>query len=280
MTRAVRLIRSFAPAGAAALLLLPRPAAGGEVAAVLSSNSGHYLEAYAAFKAAFPGEADVLDASVRDFKLPEDVHYAAAFGARATALKYPPGTHLVYALSPVVSGNPHWHQIPLVPPPGDALAAYKGLQPGLARLAVLWSAYPGEAYLDELRAEGEKAGVDVVSVRLKSPDSLPDRLRRLMGQVDAFWLMPDPVLITQDSLMLLASFSCSNAIPFYAPTYALVLAGATATFSHDFRDAGEAAAGAVAALKAGKKLPGVIYTDKARLRVSETPREKCRWPIK
>lgn len=280
MTQAGRTGRIFAPALAAALLFLPRPAAGGEVVAVLSSDSGHYLEAYAAFKEAFPGEADMLDASVRDFKLPEDVRYAAAFGARATALKYPPGTHIVYALAPVVSGNPHWHQIPLAPPPGDALAAYKGLQPGLARLAVLWSAYPGEDYLDELRAAGGKAGVEVISVRLKSPDSLPERLRRLMGQVDAFWLMPDPVLITQDSLMLLASFSCSNSIPFYAPTNALVLAGATATFSHDFRDAGEAAAAAVAALKAGKKLPGRIYTGKARLNVNEDLREKCRWPIK
>ena len=75
------------------------------------------------------------------------------------------------------------------------------------------------------------SGVEIISVRLQSPDSMPERLRKLMGKMDAFWLMPDPVLITKSSLMVLADFSCANSIPFYAPTYALVQGGATASFA-------------------------------------------------
>lgn len=280
MTPDSSLERMLARAAAAALLCAPVPAAASDVAAVLSSDIGPYQEAYSGFKAAFAGEADLVDASAKDFRLPDDVHFVAAFGAKAAAVKYPPGTHLVYALAPVVSQNPHWLQVSMAPHPGEALAAYKGLQPGLRRLAVFWSAYPGEAYMDELRAEGEKAGVAVISARLKSPDSLPERLRRLMGGIDAFWLMPDPALITQDSLMVLTSFSCSNGIPFYAPTTALVQAGATATYSQDFRAAGEAAAAAITGLKEGRDLQGAFYAGKASLRVNEALRGKCRWPIK
>ena len=214
-------------AAAGALLLFTAgelPAA--ELATIVSSDSGPYAEALEAFKAALSIPSDFYDASSPDFTPPEDATHVVAFGARAAAVGYPPGTQLVYALAPVNGRSRGWHEISMLPPPAEAIAAYKGLQPGLKRLAVFWAAYPGETYLDELRKEGEKAGITVILTKLKGPDSFPERLRRLMGKMDAFWLMPDPVLINKNSLMVLASFSCANSIPFYAPTYALVQNGA------------------------------------------------------
>jgi len=254
------------------------PCAAGEVAAVLSSASGHYADAYAAFKAGPHGGAVLLDASNPGFTLPLDVKYVAAFGVKAAALRYPPGTRLVYALAPV-EGRAHSHEISMAPRPSEALAAYKKLQPGLKRLAVFWSVYPGEDYIEELRAAGVGAGVEIISARLSSPDSLPERLRRLMGKMDAFWLLPDPALITQSSVMLLSAFSCANAVPFYAPTYALALGGGTASFAPDFSEAGAAASRAVSALAAGGQLPHVIYPEHVELRVNEALLGKCRWPL-
>jgi hypothetical protein len=265
--------------GLAALLcgsVLPCPA--GEVAAILSSDSGHYSAAYAAFKAGPSGRADLLDASSPDFYIPADVKYVAAFGVKAAALRYPPGTHLVYALAPV-EGRAHSHEISMAPRPAEALAAYKKLQPGLKRLAVFWTAYPGEDYINELRAAGAGAGVEIISAQLKSPDSLPERLRRLMGKMDAFWLMPDPALITQPSFMVLSAFSCANSVPFYAPTYALAQGGGTASFAPDFAEAGAAAGRAVAVLVSGGQLPRVIYPENVELRVNENLIGKCKWPI-
>lgn len=254
------------------------PSAAGEVAAVLSSDSGHYSEAYAAFKAGPQGSAILLDASNPGFALPSDVKYVAAFGVKAAALRYPPGTSLVYALAPV-EGRARSHEISMVPLPSEALAAYKGLQPGLKRLAVFWTAYPGEDYIEELRAAGEAAGVEIISARLNSPDSLPERLRRLMGKMDAFWLMPDPALITQSSVMVLSAFSCANSVPYYAPTYALALAGGTASFAPDFAEAGAAAGRALAVLVSGGNLPRVVYPEHVELRVNEALLGKCKWPI-
>lgn len=265
---------------AAAALLCARPARAGETAVVISADSSHYMEAYRAFNAALGERIEFLDASVPGVRLPDDIHYAAAFGARAVALRYPPGTKLVYALAPVTPHGAQWHQVSMVPQPGRALAAYRGLQPGLKRLAVFWAAYPGADYIEELRVAGEKAGIEIISARLKSPDSIPERLRHLLGKMDAFWLMPDPVLITRSSLMVLASFSCANSLPFYAPTYSLLETGAAATFSPDFSEAGAAAAGAIAALRAGREVPRIIYTDSSRLSVNKELIEKCRWPLK
>lgn len=265
--------------GLAALLCCRAlPCAAGEVAAVLSSESGHYADAYAAFKAGPNGGAGLLYASAPGFALPPDVKYVAAFGVKAAALRYPPGTRLVYALAPV-EGRAHSHEISMAPRPAEALAAYKKLQPGLKRLAVFWAAYPGEDYVEELRAAGVGAGMEIISVRLSSPDSLPERLRRLMGKMDAFWLMPDPALITQSSVMVLSAFSCANSVPFYAPTYALALGGGTASFAPDFIEAGAAAARAVAVLVSGGELPHVVYPENVQLRVNEAMLGKCKWPL-
>ncbi|HAU90182.1 MAG TPA: hypothetical protein DCW72_08175, partial [Elusimicrobia bacterium] len=247
--------------GLAALLCCRAlPAAAGEVAAVLSSDSGHYAEAYASFKAGPHGGAEKFDASAQGFILPAEVKYVAAFGVKAAALRYPPGTRLVYALAPV-EGRAHSHEISMAPRPADALAAYKKLQPGLKRLAVFWTAYPGDDYIEELRAAGVGAGMEIISARLNSPDSLPERLRKLMGKMDAFWLMPDPALITQSSVMVLSAFSCANSVPFYAPTYALALGGGTASFAPDFAAAGSEAGRALAVLGSGGQLPRVIYPE-------------------
>lgn len=275
-------ISQLSTSACAALLLCAAglPARAGEVAAVLSSGSGAYTEAYDAFSRAFQGQTDLVDASAVPAALPVDVRYVAAFGARAVALAYPAGTHRVYALAPLPSRAQDWHEISMLPEPAAALAAFKELQPGLARLAVFWSSYPGDKYMAALRKQGQVSGVDIVPARLSSPDQFPQRLRSLMGEMDAFWLMPDPVLITQNSLMILAAFACSNSVPFYAPTHALLRNGATAVLAPNFADAGTAAARAVAVLRAGGKLPPVIYADSQPLSVNFDQAEKCRWPLR
>lgn len=264
---------------AACLLLSPAAASGETLAAVLSSDSGPYAEAYAAFRSEMDEPFDLYDLSKPGTAFPQDAEYAIAFGAKAAALDYPHVTRLVYALTPVAIRARGWHEISMLPEPARALAAYRGLQPGLKRLAVFWTAYPGEDYLSDLKRAGEALGIQVLPSRLKSPEYFPERLRSLLGKMDAFWLMPDPPLITQSSIMLLAKFSCDNAIPFYAPTQALVASGATASYAPDFAGSGTAAAKAVKAILAGESAPRIVYPEHPVLRVSDLPAEKCRWPI-
>ena len=265
---------------AALCLLAPVTARAADLAAVVSSNSGPYAQAYAAFRAALKHPMDFYDASKPGFTPPEDARYAVAFGARAVAADYQPGTRGVYALAPVANSARGWHQISMVPSPEAAIRIYKALQPDLRRLAVFWSAYPGEEYLEALRQAGEVAGIDIISARLKSADSFPDRLRRLLGKMDAFWLMPDPALINTSSLLVLASFSCANSVPFYAPTPALVGNGASASFAPDFSQAGAAAAAAVETLYTGGKVPRVVFVEEPQLKLNEELITKCRWPLK
>lgn len=273
--------KGAACAALAALLLRAAPGAGaGELAAVISAPSGPYNEALSGFKAALALPFESYDASKPGFAPPEDLRFVVAFGVRAAAIDYPPGTHLVYALAPINAARPGWHEISMLPEPGAAMAAYQALQPSLKRLAVLWNKYPGERYLAELTKAGAARGISVIPVKVKDPDFFPDRLRYLMGKMDAFWLMPDPALINKSSLLVLANFSCANAIPFYAPTYALVQNGASASFSSDFAAAGAAAARAISNIYNGGEQPQVAYPDKPAMLVNTELAEKCGWPFR
>lgn len=252
----------------------------GELAAVISAPSGPYNDALAGFKTALDIPFESYDASKPGFEPPGDIKYVAAFGVRAAAIDYPPGTRLVYALAPITTRRPGWHEISMLPAPAEAMAAYQALQPSLKRLAVFWTKYPDKRYLDELEKAGVARGIVVIPVKMKGPDLFPERLRYLMGKMDAFWLMPDPALINQSSLMVLANFSCANAIPFYAPTSALVQDGASASFSSDFAAAGAAAARAIRGIYHGEDQPAVTYPDKAAMRVNKELTDKCSWPFK
>ncbi len=265
---------------AALSIFAPTAARSAEVAAILASDSGPYAEACAAFRAELKHPADIYDASRPGFVPPDDVKFMAAFGARAVAAGHPSGTRGVYALAPLVMRGHGWHQISMVPAPEAAIASYKALQPGLRRLAVFWSAYPGEDYLLQLRDAGARAGIEIISAKLKSPDSFPDRLRRLLGKMDAFWLMPDPALINTGSLMVLANFACANSIPFYAPTPALMHSGAAASLAPDFAQSGAAAAAVIEALYRSEEVANVIFVERPQLKLNEELIDKCRWPIK
>ncbi len=268
------------PAALALPILLAGPALGGEISAVLSSGSGPYAEAYASFKTGLALPHGTYDASAADFVPPENSAYFAAFGARAAAADYPPGSRGVYVLAPSTVRRRGWQHISMVPSPAGAVAGFLALQPGLKRLAVFWAAYPGEHYMEELRDAGRRAGVDIISAKLRSTDAFPERLRGLLGRMDAFWLMPDPALITAHSLMVLASFACGNSVPFYAPTAALVQNGATASLAPDFAQSGAAAAEAARAFLRGEDLPEVLFVENPRLRLNAELIAKCRWPVK
>jgi len=79
--------------------------------------------------------------------------------------------------------------------------------------------------------------------------------------------------------MVLSSFSCANSIPFYAPTSALVLNGASASFAPDFAEAGVEAAKAITNIYRGGQQPRVTYPEKSTLRVNTDLVDKCRWPF-
>jgi hypothetical protein len=263
---------SFAPAACPAQ----------EAVAVLAKGSGLYFDTFLAFQKAFGRPVAAFDLSLEKPSLHPDLRAAVAFGAKAAAFDYPETAKLIYLMAPGYMPRKHGGgatKISTLPEPAQAVAAYKELQPGLGRLAVFHSKSTRSAYIAELTAAARSRGVEIIAVGLGGPGEFPDRLRALVGKIDAFWLLPEPTLINRTSLLILGEFSCANKLPFYAPAAGLTDLGAAAAFSPNFTEAGITAAAALKKALAGEKLPSTLYVARSELTVNGAFIKKCGLPV-
>lgn len=267
----------------ALLACLALPAGAQRVAAVLAKGSGLYFDTYLAFQKAYGRPVVPFDLSEnRNPRLPGGLRAVAAFGTRAAALEYPKGVTVIYALAPTYTPDllgPDFVRVSPLPEPGSTLATYLRLQPGLKRLAVFYSPGDFNFYLNKLDAAAREAGIKIVRSPLSSPTDFPAALRSLVGHIDAFWLLPEPVLIDLTSLHVLGEFSCSNKVPFYAPSGGLTNYGAAAAFAPGYLQTGKAVARALKTALAGGKLPELVFPDDAVLTLNPDAIRKCGLPL-
>lgn len=266
---------------AAALLCLASPAmAANEVVAVLSSGGGAYLEAFSAFQAAYGAEVTYFDVSREKPALPPGTKVVVAFGTKAATYPYPPGTDIVYCMAPGAFVPQQGRQgrtikISMVPDMRLTISKIKQTYPQLRRLRAFWMVPGFGAYADDLKKAGEAVGVEVTPVKVEKIDDLPGILRGGLGGMDAFWLPPDPLLISPESLMIFREFSWNNRIPMYATTKGLVREGACASVGISFAESGAAAAANARALLAGENPPPVFFTDKIELVLNASAAKRC-----
>lgn len=250
------------------------------VVAVLSKADGVYMEAFSAFQAAYGADIPHYDLSRSAPDLPPQVRTVVAFGGKAAALNYPPRVDLVYAMAPglVLSrrGTARSVKISLIPGIHRVLARIKDIQPDIRKLTVFWSADRYDSLAQEAFRIASHLGIEITLQKVGKPEDLPGLLRGHMGRMEAFWLPPDPLLVTPVNLRILREFSWSNGVPFYGTTKGMSREGAVASVGVTYRDMGEAAAVAVRGLERGGEMPEVIYPEKEELTLNATAARRCR----
>lgn len=263
-----------------ALLACAPPAAAQEVLPVLSSGGGAYLEAYAAFRAASGVEAPYRDLSLRKPETGPETRVVAAFGGKAALAVYPPGVDVVYCMAPGIflkTSPPRGKtvKISMIPAFGEIFSRIRLLQPSLKRLHIFWSAPGFATYMAALKAAAAEYGIETVPVLVEGGGALPPLLRARLGEIEAFWTLPDPLLLTRENLRVLREFSWGNSVPFYGSSRGVTREGAAASIGVSFKRAGETAAGAVRRLKAGEALPEVIFPEQSELTINATAADNC-----
>lgn len=268
-------------AAALPLLLASAPPAGAEdTVAVLSSGSAAYLEAFSSFQASYGSAVPYYDLSKKKKDLPAGIKNIVAFGGKAANQTYAPGVNLVYCMAPgfFYKNTPpatRTVKISMVPEFRLLFEKLLAVQPGLKRLRIFWMVPDFETYTDAVKAEGAKQGVEVTAVRAESSEALPGLLRQGLTRMDAFWIPPDPLIISPEMLMILREFSWSNGVPFYGSTKGMTREGAVASVGVSFGEMGKAAAAAARLMEAGKPVPPMIFPEKVEVTLNSTAARKC-----
>lgn len=245
----------------AALLLLA--CAGGarafEIVAALSSDSGHYREAYEGFQEEW-GSSVTAVVLGRD-SLPPAPDVVVAFGSRAALKEWRTSPLIVTCLAPGARPDRASEvlSVELLATPASLMERMRKLMPRLKVLRVLWSSDFEESEIQELAEASKAQDIVLLSERVADPSRLPQALRSLKAPADALWLMPDPALVSSANFATLREYSAAARVPFLAPTEGLAEKGATATLAAPFRDAGRAAAAVLRARLRGEVVHGPAH---------------------
>lgn len=207
---------------------------------MLSSDSGHYRQAYEGFQEEWGSSVPFSVGGEPDRRADAIV----AFGSKAALRDWSSVPLLVTCLAPGAHPTSEREvlRVELMPTPSLLLARLKMLLPRLKVLRVLWSSDYEDAEVGELLDAAEPLGLKILSERVTNPGRLPEHLRSYSGPGDAVWLMPDPALVNAANFATLREYAGAAHLPFFAPTEGLAEKGATATLAAPFRDVGRAAA--------------------------------------
>jgi putative ABC transport system substrate-binding protein len=162
----------------------------------------------------------------------------------------------------------------------NQLAAFRMVYPRGSRVGLMSSD-------DKIVQEAQKAGVvvrvNVVAKSVASERDVPAALRSLLKgaeAVDAIWIPPDPVLLSDETRRFILSETLKDAKPVFSFSPALVAEGALASDGPDIVSVGEQLADLVNRTAAGDKTArGSVLVPRAELVINKKIAEKLRIDI-
>ncbi len=127
-------------------------------------------------------------------------------------------------------------------PVDSLLARFKLLLPGLRRLGVIHSGESSAITLAAARSAAASLGIELREEDVTYSDSVAGAYRRMRGEIDALWMVPDPVVVTPDNFRYLAERTRGDDIAFLAFSVNFVRAGALLSVAPDYATMGSQAA--------------------------------------
>jgi putative ABC transport system substrate-binding protein len=261
------------------------------VAVIKSKDVSQYNQTLDGFKARFGGKAEVkefnLDAIGEEAIAAQvqAVNPTAIFAIGPAAAKVArtafPSVPLVYAVVP----NPEGIGLKGAGVTGVAMSVhpkkhfnlFRALGGSIKRVGVIYNPQKSQDYVDEGARAAEGHSIQLVAKKASGEQDVPNLLREMIDQIDAFWLIPDSTVVSRNSYKFILQNTLEKGIPLLVFSSDLVKAGALVGLSPDFGDTGDKAAQMLEKIVTGTKaesLP-VSYPD-GRLELNEQIAEKMK----
>lgn len=126
-------------------------------------------------------------------------------------------------------------------------------------------------YAAEATEAFRRAGIRLVVREATKPGNVPKQLEALKSSVDALWLLPDPAIVTGESVDAFAMFSMQHRLPWVSFSDAHLKKGAVAAFGIDIFDLGRQAAESAGSIMAGAKPAGPEHSHPRNARLRFNP---------
>ncbi|MBT1073611.1 ABC transporter substrate-binding protein [Pelotalea chapellei] len=242
--------------------LLPSLAQAYDVLVLQSRHDRSYDEALKGFRAEWPGSQRVL--VISDYSEVDVVRIIREERPRLiltigdVALKEvrkvrqtPIVALMSLGINAQAATQPNLTGISLFAAPESYLAAFQAIK--ARRVGLVINSAKNETYLRQARKAAQEMGIElVVAEALSSRDTI-SHLTTLDGRIDALWMLPDPTVITRNTVESYFRFAQEHSLPLisFAPAYLTM--GAAAIVDIDRYETGRQAA-----IMAGRLLAGEV----------------------
>lgn len=114
------------------------------------------------------------------------------------------------------------------------LGMLQSVFPDIKRVGVLYHPQKSKAEVARAQAAAGRVGLMLIVAKLGNPESVPKALATLQGQVDALWMLSDPVALHISVVEQSIKFALEQKLPFLALDDGFVAQGALMSFATDY----------------------------------------------
>lgn len=266
------------------MAFLSLPAYGYEILVVQGLKDKAYDEALRGFKSACPAESKRLVLSelqntdiiriVREEKPELILAIGADALARVKTVKQVPVVYLM-VLNPNATGG-NVTGVSMNVSPQRMLAVVMSLSPSPKRIGLLFNPKNSAAYVKTVQQAARAAGIELYSREVRSPRDVPAYLQDMEGKIDAFWMIPDPTVVTQETVEFILLSTQRQRLPVLTFSGKYVDMGALASLDIDFLDMGKQAGELAQTILHGTDVEELPHVDarKTRLKLNRNVAKK------
>ena len=141
-----------------------------------------------------------------------------------------------------LQGQAHATAITLDMPIAKQLQWHQRFLPEAKRVGVLYNPQSNQKWVDQASKIADKLGLEIVAVKVESPQDITSALKSLNNRVDSILAIPDKMVYSSNTAKAVLLFSFRNRIPFIGLSGAWVKAGALYALDWDYSDLGRQSA--------------------------------------
>lgn len=229
-------------------------AAGLEITILKSSDIKAYNDAIDGFKAMSPGSAifaeyDLRGDLERGKQLAKRVRTSESSLVVAVGLKAALAAKLEIEHIPILYMmilDPFKHHLTtnnmtgvlLEIPPDRQLKIMRSFLPGLHRVGMLYDPEKTSDKLKEAELRASAQDFQIQGFPVTSEKDIPQQLRTLLSESDALWLIPDPTVVTDESIRFILESAVAKHVPVIAFSTEFTRLGALLSLSVDYGEVG------------------------------------------
>jgi len=133
------------------------------------------------------------------------------------------------------------------------LYTLKSIVPKVSKVGVIYNPKKSKQLIEEAREVAKELDLNLIMAKVDQPRDTPRAFRAFSAGIDAYWLIPDPTVVTREAFQLILNYTYKNNVPFMAFSKSFVDAGALISLAPNYPNIGKQACEIAQTIIQGKK---------------------------